>query len=190
MTVNRQIESSDVTMAPSILVSPASKSTLFPKLLISNMSLRRWNSVSERNKLGRYIINLAELVAGESDDSSSSSSSNEDSDSSTSSDDTVAMVLETTIEYSKFVYQPLVDDSIDFEAPPLLIGDLNEAVSIIDFRFRKQHIQEIADRLWPKLCPLLNGTRDKIKVEILSNCQHELTISIPFIFLCLSPALF
>ena len=43
----------------------------------------------------------------------------------------------------------------------------------MDFRFRKDDLQEIADSLWPKLKPFLEGTRGKIMVQNQYQCPYE-----------------
>lgn len=79
--------------------------------------------------------------------------------------DTVDMVVCHTLQYAEFIMQPIVDSTIDFNAPPLRIDDINDAESLNEFRFRKHHLVEVADRLWPKLGLLLQGTRDRIMVQ-------------------------
>ena len=79
--------------------------------------------------------------------------------------DTVDMILEHAIEHADMIYSPLVDPTINFKKPPLLIRDINESDSLLEFRFRQHHLQEMADRLWYKLGPLLNGTHDKINIR-------------------------
>ena len=123
------------------------------------MSRRIWNSVAERAQLNRYI-ELAEFAILNEDSSSSGSSSS----SSSFSTNTVDMILEHTIEYAQSIFAPIVDDSINFQSPPLLIQDLNESESLHEFRFRNQHLQEVADLLWPKLSLILDGTKERIKV--------------------------
>jgi hypothetical protein len=50
--------------------------------------------------------------------------------SSESSTDTVDMVLETTVRYGNVIYHCFFDPSIDFMAPPLIVGDLDESSCI------------------------------------------------------------
>lgn len=159
------------------------------------MSLRYWNSVGERARLDRliYISEYAVMLECNKDDDDSSvvswmsldsfdSFESFDSDGSVDSfasdvseesDDLVDMIVEGTIEYAKFVYQPIIDEDIDFEAPPLRIADLDESKCISDFRFRKQELQEIADRLWPKLGMLLDGDKESIKCSYKYQCPYE-----------------
>ena len=139
------------------------------------MSLRVWNTVSERQRLQRYV-EAAQLML-QHDDSSGTRRSDLDEDwsslSSESSIDTVDMVLETTVRYGNAIYQRFFDPSIDFMAPPLVVGDLDESSCISEFRFRKEHLQELANLLWPKLSLFLEGDKDKIKVKNKYTCPYE-----------------
>ena len=87
--------------------------------------------------------------------------------------DTVDHVIRSTMDYSNFIYQPILDESIDFTKPPLKISDLDDSKAILDFRFCKVDLQEIADSLWPKLEPFLEGTQDKIMVQNQYQCPYE-----------------
>jgi hypothetical protein len=78
-------------------------------------------------------------------------------------DDTVDHVIRSTMAYSNFIYHPILDETIDFNKPPLKISDLDDSKALLDFRFCKDDLQEIADSLWPKLEPFLEGIRDRIK---------------------------
>jgi hypothetical protein len=161
------------------------------------MSLRRWNSVAERAHLDRYILISEMLLEEESfDDSSSSDSSMEsledaldhdvsfltdvedDDEDAEQEDDAMSVdvvndVLQATIAYSNYINCPLLDTTIDFDAPPLKIDDLDESKCILDFRFRKLELKEIAERLWPKMELFLEGTRDKIRVQNRYTCEYE-----------------
>jgi hypothetical protein len=164
------------------------------------MSLRRWNSVAERACLDRYILISEMLLEEESvDDSSSSDSSmegmedtldqdlsfltdvedDEDEQEDTEEDDAMSVnivnkVLQETIAYSNYINCPLLDTAIDFDAPPLKIDDLDESKCILEFRFRKLELLEIANLLWPKMELFLEGTRDKIVVQNRYTCDYEL----------------
>jgi hypothetical protein len=111
------------------------------------------------------------------DDSSGASRSDLDEDwsslSSESSIDMVDMVLETTVRYGNSIYHRFFDPSINFMAPPLIVGDLDESSCISEFRFRKEHLQELANLLWPKLSLFLEGDKDKIKVKNKYTCPYE-----------------
>ena len=47
----------------------------------------------------------------------------------------------------------------------LIIQDLSEDDALTHFRFRKVHLQEVADKLWPRLQCFLRGHRGSIKVN-------------------------
>lgn len=157
------------------------------------MSLRQWNSVAERARLQRYVV-LAEFLLKQNalDDSSSDSSIDEMDDEidddlsfiTVSTDygddegeamdvDDIDNVLTGAISYFNFIYCPILDGTIDFTSDPLKISDLDESKAIMDFRFRKDDLQEIADSLWPKMEPFLEGTRDNILVQNRYRCPFE-----------------
>jgi hypothetical protein len=87
--------------------------------------------------------------------------------------DTVDHVIRSTMAYSNFIYHPILDELIDFTKPPLKISNLDDSKALLDFRFRKDDLQEIADSLWPKLEPFLEGTHDKIMVQNQYQCPYE-----------------
>jgi DDE superfamily endonuclease len=66
-----------------------------------------------------------------------------------------------------------LDKTIDFDKPPLKISDHDDSKAILDFRFCKDDLQEIADSLWPKLDSFLEGTHDKIMVGNQYQCPFE-----------------
>jgi hypothetical protein len=125
------------------------------------MSLRQWNSVSERACLERYILMSEMLLEEEAvDDSSSSDSSMEgmvitldkdlnfltdvedeeeddDEEEDAISIDIISVAVQETITYSNYILCPLWDKMIDFAAPPMKIIDLDESRCILDFRFCK-----------------------------------------------------
>jgi len=45
----------------------------------------------------------------------------------------------------------------------MLVRDIHEADGQDEFRFRKDDLQQVADKLWPRLAPLLDGSKDSIK---------------------------
>jgi hypothetical protein len=45
----------------------------------------------------------------------------------------------------------------------LAIEDLSSDDALSFFRFRKVHLQEVSDKLWPRLSIYLDGTKDRIK---------------------------
>jgi hypothetical protein len=59
--------------------------------------------------------------------------------------DTVDHVIRSTMAYSNFLYHPILDGSIDFTKPPLKISNLDDSKVLLDFRFHKADLQEIAD---------------------------------------------
>jgi hypothetical protein len=84
--------------------------------------------------------------------------SNEASEESAAS--TVGLVLQRTVAFSRRIYEPIVDDTIDFNAPPKSIQDYNNSTCVSYFRFRKNELQFLADLLWPRMRNHLNGNRE------------------------------
>ena len=151
------------------------------------MSLRYWNTAAER-EYGRQLVLFTQQVMA--DDMSSSSSSLESSDSSISSmsiwtsssssssstttssrsessissDEsaisTVGIAVHRTVTFFRRIYTPIVDDTIDFNAPPKSIQDYNDSTCISYFRFRKNELQQLADLLWPRIHNILQGDHD------------------------------
>ena len=105
------------------------------------MSLRQWNSVAERARLQHYVL-LAEMMLEEEDGDSSDDDSEasggmpmemefiidqelsfitgiDDNDAEEEEGDeehntTVDHVIRSTMAYSNFIYQPILDELIDF----------------------------------------------------------------------------
>jgi hypothetical protein len=75
-----------------------------------------------------------------------------------------------------------LDETIDFEAAPLKISDLDESKCILNFCFHE--LIEIADLLWPKMELFLEGTRDKIVVQNRYKCNYETGLLL--VLFCLS----
>jgi DDE superfamily endonuclease len=162
------------------------------------MSLRYWNSVAERARFQRYIFISELLLLQEIQDDSSSDSSMDlmslegdlllddditfmtaSTDDETEEEDDggnvdmVSRAIRVTLNFAKYIYSPIVDPTINFNEPPLHIRDLDESKCLLDFRFRKAELQEIADRLWPKLGLILVGDRDNIKCMNKYSCPYE-----------------
>jgi len=132
------------------------------------MSRHYWNSVGERAALNEALEMYENRLEGDdsfSRSSSSSSSSSEDEQSlfsfeggssssscSLSDDDEDGdledMEIALVTEASR-VYGPVAED-IDFDAPPLKIADLDPAVCVPEFRFRKEDLVRVSDGLWPR----------------------------------------
>lgn len=155
------------------------------------MSLRYWNTSAERHHARQLVLFTQQLMA-EDDDSSSSSSLNISnsslssmsisistssrgssslssssmstlsSDSSSSDDSTVALALQRTIAFYRRIHAPIVDTTIDFDAPPKIIQDYNDSTCLSYFRFRRNELQLLANLLWPRLQNHINGNRDSI----------------------------
>jgi hypothetical protein len=132
----------------------------------NNMSLRQWNSVAEHAQLQRYVM-LAEMMLEEEEDTSGGelmdmemdfidqelsfiTDVDDDDNEEEEGDeehDSADYVIRSTMAYSNFIYHPILDETIDFDKPPLKISNLDDSKALLDFRFCKDDLQEIADSL-------------------------------------------
>jgi hypothetical protein len=87
------------------------------------------------------------------------------SDSSDSSVDTVEFVVGKTHAYGSYIYKRFEDTTIQWDLPPPLIRDMSESECVNEFRFRKEHLQLLSNKLWTLMMPHLEGTHDCIRVE-------------------------
>lgn len=140
------------------------------------MSLRRWNTSSERSRFQNYVefsyrlllykYSVADFGVDDDDDNVSLGSVSSDlSNSSESSIDTVEFVLRKTCDYGDMVYARFEDKKIDWEAPPPLIADMDDGDCINELRFRKVHLEIVAKKLWPLVEPYLDGTYESIRLQ-------------------------
>ena len=97
----------------------------------------------------------------------------EDDEEDAMSIDVISEAVQETITYSNYIFRPLLDETIDFDAPPMKIINLDESKCILDFRFCKLEQEEIANLLWPKMELFLEGTRGKILVQNRYMCDYE-----------------
>jgi hypothetical protein len=132
------------------------------------MSYRNhWNTAAERHTLDCLIALTEEMLEDASSSSSSDSGMVFFDDSSSSStgsfDSSIDEMIETTIGFGEYiVYESLEDESIDFYALRVCIQNLEASTCILNFRFRKSELQELADLLWPKMSTYLPGDKEKI----------------------------
>jgi DDE superfamily endonuclease len=141
------------------------------------MSLQTWNSVAERGRLERHRRQVTRFLQYvvlrrnfQTDFDDISSSSSDSSDGSVSSDSTngrlysaAIQIARQYIEHYNHVYGRFQDGNIHF-GQKKVIADFNDSECINDFRFRPEHLHELADALWPRLSPFLEGNREKIVV--------------------------
>jgi hypothetical protein len=88
-----------------------------------------------------------------------------DSDTSAESMDTLEFVARHTYDYGSYIYNRFEDPEINWDSPPLKIADMSEAQCLAEFRFRKDHLQLLSNRLWTKMQLYLDGDYDHIKLE-------------------------
>ena len=135
------------------------------------MSLSYWNSASERRELQALATTTSLLYACDSQSSDSEASDVED-------DPQISVPLLLTLgTLAKHVqvYQPIQDSTIKFGLT-MHIADFNESQCVLHFRFRKQHLMELATALWPRL--VLKGTYDCITCENRYKCPFETALLI------------
>jgi nuclease HARBI1 len=139
-------------------------------------SLRRWNSAFERTGLRQLeaeaarAIELAieiEFGSDASVSSTSSSKSSSSSSSSSSSFDAIAAVLPLLANIAglrREIYSHVEDESIQF-GRRLVIQDFTPSQCLEQFRFRKVHLYEFANALWPRIEPYFDGDKSGIICE-------------------------
>jgi quinol monooxygenase YgiN len=107
----------------------------------------------------------ASMLTEEMQDMDSSSSSSEESssgssDSGTSSSSSSAgealqeefeMVLEAVAEVYNDLEGGMEDATIEWQGKRVIVVDVSEDDAVFHFRFRKKHLQEMADKLWQRL---------------------------------------
>ena len=134
------------------------------------MSLHYWNSVYERRELECVAATtciLYVMEAGTSDDDSSESDEDEDHEGKS-----VLPVLFTlaTIEKHVQVFASIEDGTIQF-GRRMTVDDYNECQCIKHFRFRKDHLKEVARALWFRL--EMDGCYKKVKCHNYYTCPFE-----------------
>jgi hypothetical protein len=134
------------------------------------MSIQRWSSFLERERClvwQQHAISLLDEIDDRSTSSSSSSSSSDSSDSDSEDEElildafflashnanTIACDLTRTIEHPNIIWR---------RKDGLTIDELSLDDALTHFLFRKVHLQEVADKLWPRLLCYLDGEKGKI----------------------------
>ena len=132
------------------------------------MSSRYWNSYYDRKVLDTLSLATAAslLVCEESESEESLSIQSLESDWESEEDDDMVptiLTLSTLLQHSE-VHKVIDDDTIIFDQR-LLIDNFNEAQFLEHFRFRKCHLIELAEALWPRMLPYLplDSQYDRIK---------------------------
>ena len=133
------------------------------------MSLRRWSSCLERRRAllwAQHASSLLDVCDFESSSSSSDSSSSFESDSSSDDDYTLADSIKEALQVATTILDDLEmeieDKTIRWRSKHdggVMIEDLTDDDAISHFRFRKPHLQEVANKLWPRLREYLVGSK-------------------------------
>lgn len=71
----------------------------------------------------------------------------------------ILLTLGTLLQHHE-VHKSYEDDTIQF-GQIKVINDFNDSEYIDHFRFKKQHLHILANLLWPRLQPLLEGDNKK-----------------------------
>jgi uncharacterized protein YkuJ len=61
------------------------------------------------------------------------------------------MVLEAVAEVYNDIEGGMEDDTIEWQGKRVIVVDLSEDNAIFHFQFSKKHLQEMFDKLWPRL---------------------------------------
>jgi hypothetical protein len=130
------------------------------------MSLRHWGSLLERRHCIAWISFASALLderdvllLEQQDNSSTEDSSNDDSNCSTSTDASSDgfSAIDDALQWAAAIFSDLEGSLEDLTIKQrqnhdgLLIKDVSDDDAIAHFRFRKAHLQELADSLWPRL---------------------------------------
>lgn len=87
--------------------------------------------------------------------------------------DTADLLVETVRLEGTRIWAPKEDPTIDWERPFLRIADVEDGTSDLEFRFRKNHLQQIADTLWDRMSFFLDGDKDDIACANRYHCPYE-----------------
>jgi hypothetical protein len=134
------------------------------------MSFRRWSSILERRRalnLALTAVFMEETMGHDLTESTSSSSSSSSDD-----DDNIFInnATDTMLQHAARLVTDIdggtEDSSIQWRAHGgLLIGDVSEDDAIAHFRFRKRHLQELANKIWPRVQEYLTGVKTSITFD-------------------------
>ena len=130
------------------------------------------------------VVTVRNPVWGErgssrSDSSDSSSNNSSICSNSTSSSDSFSsldgmgsidstLVIEEVIQVSVQMYKCMetgMEDNTIQWGEKILIEDLSKDDAVTHFQFRKVHLQEVANQLWPRLQFYLSGHKGSVKVK-------------------------
>ena len=141
---------------------------------LQTMSLRYWNTAYERRELNTIAATTCCLYMSTDIYDPTSDSDTEDEEDETSIGLPLLFTLATLAKHT-VVFTPIEDASIEF-GRRLTIEDFNESQCIMYFRFRKEHLKDVAKALWPKLA--LEGRYDSILCANRYRCPFETALLI------------
>jgi hypothetical protein len=115
----------------------------------------RRNLIRVQNEAGFYMMYMHVHGADLSDSSSSSDTSSSDDD----EFDMEIMLLDRVATAHRVANQHYEDGTIDFDAPPKMVADLDPNQN---HSLDHQGTQEIADKLWPQMEARFDGAKDRM----------------------------
>jgi len=87
--------------------------------------------------------------------------------------DTADLLVQTVLLEGTRIWAPKEDPTIDWQRPYLRIADVEDATSDLEFRFRKNHLQQIADQLWDRMSFFLDGNKEDVVCVNRYHCPYE-----------------
>ena len=78
------------------------------------------------------------------------------------------LIIEEVIQVTVHMYECMetgIEDNTIQWGKRILIEDLSEDDAVSHFLFRKVHLQEVANQLWPRLQRYLSGHKGAVKVQ-------------------------
>jgi len=79
--------------------------------------------------------------------------------------DTALLVMLLALQLFEKLNESVEDESIPWEDPPLLITNISENDAQLYFRYRKDHLQRIADKLWPRVSTFFSDDSTRMRVK-------------------------
>jgi hypothetical protein len=140
------------------------------------MSLRTWNSVLERRRAaGLAMVTALAMAEADDDISDFSDSDSSSSDSSDASDDGSVMteeLLKAIIDTDVKLRNPIFEPSIEWGRRQR-IDDIQGSDMIDNFRFRKEELYAICDKLWEIGALYADGDKESIQCVNNYKCPWE-----------------
>lgn len=118
-----------------------------PPVATVTMSLTHWSSAGERetacDSMDVAVWMVALAPSTDCDDHSSCTHTTEQND-------VAVFFLIHALLLLECIVAPVEDTSIPWDADPRIAEDIPHSDALAMFRFRKEHVQETCDMLWPR----------------------------------------